>query len=112
MDMETSARMCFMSRFLNSVLSILLQGINNNVKIDSSKIKAVQRVGRVCRAQENKQAEIFNLVINDTAETEWFKKAHAKSQYTTIDEQGLEAVLNYEEPKPYKKKIPKLTFRF
>ena len=80
--------------------------------IDSSKIKAVQRVGRVCRAQENKQAEIFNLVINDTAETEWFKKAHAKSQYTTIDEQGLEAVLNYEEPKPYKKKIPKLTFRF
>lgn len=80
--------------------------------IDSSKIKAVQRVGRVCRAQENKQAEIFNLVINDTAEIEWFKKAHAKSQYTTIDEQGLEAVLNYEEPKPYKKKIPKLTFRF
>lgn len=80
--------------------------------IDSSKIKAVQRVGRVCRAQENKQAEIFNLVINDTTETEWFKKAHAKSQYTTIDEQGLEAVLNYEEPKPYKKKIPKLTFRF
>jgi superfamily II DNA or RNA helicase len=80
--------------------------------IDSSKIKAVQRVGRVCRAQENKQAEIFNLVINDTAELEWFKRAHAKSQYTTIDEQGLEAVLNYEEPKPYKKKIPKLTFRF
>lgn len=80
--------------------------------IDSSKIKAVQRVGRVCRAQENKQAEIFNLVINDTAELEWFKRAHTKSQYTTIDEQGLEAVLNYEEPKPYKKKIPKLTFRF
>ena len=40
------------------------------------------------------------------------QKAHAKSQYTTIDEQGLEAVLNYEKPKPYKKKIPKLTFRF
>jgi superfamily II DNA or RNA helicase len=80
--------------------------------IDSSKIKAVQRVGRVCRAQENKQAEIFNLVINDTAETEWFRKAHSKSQYITIDETGLEAVLNYEEPKPYKKKIQKLTFRF
>jgi superfamily II DNA or RNA helicase len=73
--------------------------------IDSSKIKAVQRVGRVCRAQENKQAEIFNLVINDTAETEWFKKAHAKSQYTTIDEQGLEAVLNYEEPKDGKEEV-------
>jgi superfamily II DNA or RNA helicase len=80
--------------------------------IDSSKIKAVQRVGRVCRAQENKQAEIFNLVINDTAETEWFRKAHSKSQYITIDETGLKAVLNYEEPKPYKKKIQKLTFRF
>lgn len=40
------------------------------------------------------------------------RKAHSKSQYITIDETGLEAVLNYEEPKPYKKKIQKLTFRF
>ena len=80
--------------------------------IDSSKIKATQRVGRVARKFGNKQSEIFNIVINNTVETEWFKKSHTKSNYITIDEEGLEQVLRGEEPTPYKKKIPKLTFRF
>ena len=31
--------------------------------IDSSKIKATQRVGRVARKFGNKQSEIFNIVI-------------------------------------------------
>ena len=42
--------------------------------VDSSKIKATQRVGRVCRAEGDwKKAEIFNLIINDTAELAWLR---------------------------------------
>lgn len=80
--------------------------------IDSSTIKAQQRVGRVARKFGNKNAEVFNIVINNSAETEWFRKSHTKSNYTVIDEDGLNQVLNNEEVTPYKKKIPKLTFRF
>lgn len=80
--------------------------------LDSSSIKAVQRVGRVCRFEEGKQAEIFNLIIADTVETEWFRKSHAKTDFITIDEAGLDAVLRGEDPKPYKKKIKDFTFRF
>ena len=81
--------------------------------IDSSKIKAVQRTGRTIRLEEpNKVAEIFNIVINDTAELEWFRNSHAGRQYTTINEKGLEKVLNGEEPEPYKKPLKKLSFRF
>ena len=81
--------------------------------IDSSKIKAVQRTGRTIRLEEpNKVAEIFNIVINDTAELEWFRNSHAGRQYITLDEKGLEKVLNGEEPDPYKKPLKKLSFRF
>lgn len=38
---------------------------------DSSEIKAIQRRGRAIRTSENKNAEIFYLVINDTVETSW-----------------------------------------
>ena len=42
--------------------------------LDSAKLKAVQRVGRVIRYESGKQAEIFNLIINKTVETKWFVK--------------------------------------
>lgn len=80
--------------------------------IDSSKIAATQRRGRVIRFEEGKQAEIFNIIINDTVELEWFRKSHEGSSYITINEEGLEDVLNGKEPRPYKKKVPRLTFRF
>jgi len=67
---------------------------------------------RVIRKEGDKQAEIFNIIINDTVESEWFLKSHEGSTYITIDEDGLNAVLNGKEPQPYKKKIKKLTFRF
>ena len=38
---------------------------------DSSEIKAIQRRGRAVRAAENKNAEIFYLVIKDTVEEKW-----------------------------------------
>lgn len=80
--------------------------------LDSSKIKSKQRKGRVIRKEEDKQAEIFNIVINQTVELEWFSKSHEKSSYIKIDEKGLDNVLNGLEPDPYEKPIPKLSYRF
>lgn len=80
--------------------------------IDSSEIKATQRRGRVIRFEEGKQAEIFNLVIKDSVEQEWFKNSHKNSSYITIDEDGLNEVLNGKEPEPYVKKVKDFTFRF
>ena len=80
--------------------------------LDSSKIKSTQRLGRAIRLESDKRAEIFNIIINDTAETSWFTNFHSDKQYITIDENGLDAVLNYKEPKPYRRKITKNLFRF
>ena len=80
--------------------------------LDSSELKSTQRIGRVCRFEPGKQAEMFYIVINDTVECEWCKKALGNQQYITIDEQGLEDVLAYKEPQLYKKKIKDFQFRF
>lgn len=80
--------------------------------LDSSKIKATQRRGRVIRKEDKKIAEIFNIVINNTVEVEWFKNSHDKNSYITIGETGLEQVLRGEEPELYKRPVPKLSFRF
>lgn len=79
---------------------------------DSGKTKARQRLGRVIRMEEGKQAEMFYIIINNTVEVKWFTDSHAGQPYITIDEQGLEDVLAGKEPKPYTKKIKDFTFRF
>lgn len=79
---------------------------------DSSEIKAVQRLGRTCRYEEGKQAEVFNIIIDETVETKWFQSSHAKQPYITIDEQGLYDVLEGKEPKPYVKPISQFQFRY
>ena len=80
--------------------------------LDSSEIKATQRRGRCIRFEDNKIAEIFNIIINDTIESKWFANSHKHSSYITIDEQGLDDVLNGREPKPYVKKIKNFQFRY
>lgn len=70
------------------------------------------KCGRVIRLEENKDAEIFNLIINDTAETSWFKNSHVGADYLTIDERGLEQVLNHKIPNLYNRKPKDLAFRF
>ena len=80
--------------------------------LDSSETKAIQKKGRVIRKEGNKQAEIFNIVINDSVELQWFKNSHSASKYITIDEEGLNDVLAGKEPKPYVKKIKDFTFRY
>lgn len=80
---------------------------------DSSEIKSTQRRGRVVRKYENKTAEIFYIVINDTQETKWFKNAHSTTKnYITIDENGLDKVLRGESPEPVTQKPKELMFRF
>lgn len=79
---------------------------------NSSEIKATQRIGRICRFEEGKKAEMFYLIINNSVESEWFKKANSKQNYITIDEEGLNDVLAGREPKPYKRKVQDFTFRY
>lgn len=80
---------------------------------DGSETKARQRRGRAVRRYGNKQAEIFYLIINSTVESQWFKSSHKNDKdFITIDENGLNQVLNGEKPELYKKKIQELTFRF
>ena len=80
--------------------------------IDSSKIKATQKLGRVIRKEGNKQAEMFNIIINGTIESKWFLESHKNRSYITIDEEGLYDVLAGKEPKPYNKPIGGFTFRY
>lgn len=80
---------------------------------DSSETKARQRRGRAVRKFENKQAEIFYLIIKDTIEEKWLKNSHkSDGNYITIDEKGLGQVLRGEQPELYKKKLGELVFRF
>lgn len=79
---------------------------------DSGETKARQRLGRVIRMEEGKQAEMFYIVINKTVELKWFTESHKNQPYITIDEQGLYDVLNGKDPKPYKKKVMDFQFRY
>lgn len=79
--------------------------------LDSSKVKAVQRLGRIIRKEENKKSEMFNIVIKGTVETSWFENSHKKSNYVIIDEDGLNKVLKGEIPTPLPRDN-KQTFRY
>ena len=79
---------------------------------DSGKTKARQRLGRVIRMEEGKQAEMFYIILDNTVESKWFVESHKGQSCTIIDEQGLNDVLAGKEPKPYVKKIKDFTFRF
>ncbi len=79
---------------------------------DSSKIRAIQRLGRTCRFEEDKRAEIFNIIINNSVELSWFANSHPDNNYITIDENGLDQVLKGEEPKLYTKKVKDFQFRY
>lgn len=65
--------------------------------VDSSKIRATQRQGRVCRFSPNKTAEMFTLVINNTQEVKWFNNSNTTSYITIDSEEKLQKVLNHEE---------------
>ena len=79
---------------------------------DSSEIKAKQRLGRVTRLYQNKQAEFFYLIIRGTVEEKWLKNSHKNANYITINEEGLDKVLRGETPTEDKTKQQEFVFRY
>lgn len=61
----------------------------------SSKTQKTQRIGRVIRYEENKVAEIFNLILKGTNEENWFQKSTVNQKFIEINEKELEDVLLY-----------------
>ncbi len=81
--------------------------------IDSSKTKAIQSLGRICRLSKGKLgAEFFTLVINNTVETKWMQNAKADSKIEIIDVANLHKVLRGEPYELYNRKLNNYTFRF
>lgn len=71
-----------------------LVGVNTEIILhtDSSKIRKTQRLGRSCRFEEGKVAEIFTLVIAGTQEVKWLANSRI-SKVITINEEQLDKVL-------------------
>lgn len=84
-----------------------------NVGFNSSKLAAVQKLGRIIRLEEGKHAEFFTLVIRGTVEDKWFQKSHESKKYVEINEEELQLVLDYQ-PIYKQEKIQEKTnsFRF
>lgn len=61
----------------------------------SSKTQKTQRIGRIIRYEEGKEAELFTLVIKGTMEDNWYATSSAGKNYIEISEEELEKVLNY-----------------
>ena len=59
----------------------------------SSQTQKTQRVGRVIRYEEGKEAEIFTLVIKGTNEEGWFNTSSAGKSYIEITESELDEIL-------------------
>lgn len=73
-------------------------GLNVGIimSIDSSKIRKTQRVGRICRFEEGKIAELFTLIIKGTQEWKWFQNSNTSSNVSIINEEQLDQVLKGE----------------
>lgn len=63
----------------------------------SSQTQKTQRVGRVIRYEEGKEAEIFTLVIRGTNEEHWYNTSTAGKEYIEISEAELYDILDGKE---------------
>lgn len=63
------------------------------VGYNRSTLRKIQTIGRVVRKEENKEAEIFTLVIKDTVEEEWFRQSTKGQDYITVDTEDLNTIL-------------------
>jgi superfamily II DNA or RNA helicase len=73
---------------------------------NSSKTVKKQRLGRIIRHQEGKEAEVFTLVLKGTVEEIWYKNCTPEYSYIPISEDSLMDVLTGKDIYP---KIPKKT---
>lgn len=62
----------------------------------SSQTQKTQRLGRVIRYEEGKEAELFTLVIKGTMEEAWYNTSTAGKNYIEISEAELLDILNGE----------------
>ena len=79
--------------------------------IDSSKVKATQKRGRIIRFEPGKQAENFILVIRGTVEEKWLSNGYG-DKIPKINEEELEKILNGEEIDISQKPLTNLVFRW
>lgn len=63
----------------------------------SSATQKTQRVGRVIRYEEGKEAEVFTLVIKGTNEEGWFQTSTNNQNYIEINEAELDLILSGKE---------------
>jgi len=59
----------------------------------SSQTQKTQRLGRVIRYEEGKEAEVFTLVIKGTNEESWYNTSTAGKNYIEISEDELKVIL-------------------
>jgi superfamily II DNA or RNA helicase len=59
----------------------------------SSQTQKTQRLGRVIRYEEGKEAEVFTLVIKGTMEEGWYNNSTAGKSYIEITESELDEIL-------------------
>jgi len=63
----------------------------------SSQTQKTQRIGRVIRYAEGKEAEIFTLVLRGTNEENWYNTSTAGKKYIELTEVELDRILDYED---------------
>ena len=73
-----------------------IPGLNLGVILcnTSSQTQKTQRIGRVIRFEEGKEAEVFTLVLKGTMEENWFTTSMVDKSYIEISEEELDDVLN------------------
>jgi superfamily II DNA or RNA helicase len=89
-----------------------VQGVNTVIIIsgDSSSITKRQRIGRGIRKEGEKVAEVWQLVIKNTAEESWYRKSSKDLKTHTVDERQLAELLkngSYSQTE-----VEKLLFKF
>lgn len=86
--------------------------VSINLGINSSKGTNKQKRGRVTRTAENKEAEVFYLVLKGTVEEKWFAECIGNKDYITIGEDNLLNLLQGNEYIVKKNKETNMLFRF
>lgn len=71
----------------------------------SSKTSKIQRIGRVVRFEEGKEAEVFTLVLKGTMEESWFSNSTSGQSFIEISDIELEDILNNKEIENRKEEI-------
>jgi superfamily II DNA or RNA helicase len=84
------------SKMANEGLDIPGLSVGVVAGFNSSPTAAIQTLGRCIRSEEGKIAEFFILVLRNTVENQWFKKAQENQEFIEINESELQTVLDNE----------------